>query len=33
VVFADGIEADRLELGWGQAVTIATAERQLMLVR
>jgi hypothetical protein len=33
VVFADGIEADRLELQWGQTVTITTADRQLMLVR
>ena len=33
VVFADGIETDRLELQWGQTVTITTADRRLMLVR
>ena len=32
VVFADGIEADRLELQWGQTATVTSAERRLMLV-
>ena len=32
VVFADGLEQDRLEVGWGQQLTVTVAARRLHLV-
>lgn len=33
VAFADGVEHDRLTLGWGQRITLGVARRHLRLVR
>lgn len=33
VIFGDGIEADRLEFGWGRRVALRVAERVLRLMR
>jgi hypothetical protein len=32
VIFGDGMEADRIQLAWGQTVTITPASRTLRLV-
>jgi hypothetical protein len=33
VAFADGLESDRLELAWGQRLSVGIAARTLSLVR
>jgi hypothetical protein len=33
VIFADGIEQDRLEFGWGREVEVTVAAQTLNLVR
>ena len=33
VIFGDGIEADRIEFGWGRRLTISTARQRLRLLR
>ena len=33
MIFGDGIEADRLEFGWGRRVALRVAERVLRLMR